>query len=205
MLKRLFGVLAIAVLLFSFGTKQTESTVEKMNIESLMLSIDNYIDKDVVVNGTVSHVCAHGGKRLFLIAENPDIVIKVIPTEELGVFNKEVEGSIVNIYGKVKELRIDEAYIAEMEAEMKEGVESEAAHTHDGEHNGEHKTVELDSTQIQKITDMRSEVAASGKGYISQYWIECNKIETIEAPVEETVNEVAEEIETEEKTAETEK
>ncbi|OFX24167.1 MAG: hypothetical protein A2041_03490 [Bacteroidetes bacterium GWA2_31_9b] len=205
MFKKIFGVLAIAVLLYSCGTKQTESTVEKVNVETLMASIDNYIDKDVVVSGTVSHVCAHGGKRLFLIAENPDLAIKVIPTEELGVFNKDVEGSSVNIYGKVKELRIDDAYIANMETEMKEGVESEAAHTHDGEHNIEHKTVELDSAQIQKITDLRSEVAESGKGYISQYWIECNKIETVEIPAEETVNEVSEEIETEEKTVEAEK
>ena len=198
MLKKVIGIFVITSLLFSCGTKQkeTENKIEEISIESLMASIDNYIDKDLIVSGTVSHVCSHGGKRLFLIAENPDIVIKVIPNDEIGVFSKDLEGSKVNVYGKVKEIRIDEAYIAEMEEEMRAGVESEAAHTHDGTHDGEHKTAELDSTQLEKIAEMRLEVTESEKGYISQYWIEATKVEEIESTEEiETEPEVTEETE----------
>jgi len=178
MLKKLVGVLAIVAILYSCGTKQkeTECNTEKISVQALMDSIDNYIEKDVLVCGTVSHVCSHGGKRMFLIAENPDVAIKVTPNEEIGVFSKELEGSMVHVYGKVKELRIDDTYITEMEKEMMEGVENEAAHTHDGNHDGEHKA-ELDSTQIEKIAQMRQEVVESGKGYISQYWIEATKVE----------------------------
>jgi hypothetical protein len=199
MLKKVFGVIVIATLLYSCGTsqKEAESTTEKISVENLMASIDNYIDKDIIVSGTVSHVCSHGGKRLFLIGENPDIAIKVIPNEEIGVFSKDLEGSLVDFYGKVKELRIDEAYITDMEKEMSEGVESEAAHTHDGTHDGEHKEqVGLDSAQIAKIAQMRNEVAESGKGYISQYWIEATKFEVSEY-VEKTETEVTEEKEVE--------
>lgn len=179
MLRKIIGVVSIVAILYSCGSKQkeTECTSEKISVQALMDSIDNYIDKDVVVFGTVSHVCSHGGKRLFLIAENPDVAIKVTPNDEIGVFSKELEGSTVHVFGKVKELRIDDAYITDMEKEMMEGVENEAAHTHDGNHDGEHKT-ELDSTQIEKIAQMRQEVVESGKGYISQFWIEATKVET---------------------------
>jgi hypothetical protein len=83
-----------------------------------------------------------------------------------------------------------------MEKEMSEGVESEAAHTHDGEHNAEEKEVGLDSAQVAKIAEMRQEVAESGKGYISQYWIEATKFEVSEY-VEKNETEVAEEKEVE--------
>lgn len=181
MLKKIVGVLAIAAIVYSCAPKQkdAECSSEKISVQTLMDSIDNYIDKDVLVLGTVSHVCSHGGKRLFLIAENPDVAIKVTPNDEIGIFSKEIEGSTVHIYGKVKELRIDDAYITDMEKEMMEGVENEAAHTHDGTHDGEHKTG-LDSTQIEKIAQMRQEVIESGKGYIAQYWIEATKVEATE-------------------------
>lgn len=179
MLRKIIGVVSIVAILYSCGSKQkeTECTSEKISVQALMDSIDNYIDQEVLVCGTVSHVCSHGGKRMFLIAENPDVAIKVTPNDEIGVFSKELEGSTVHVFGKVKELRIDDAYITDMEKEMMEGVENEAAHTHDGNHDGEHKT-ELDSTQIEKIAQMRQEVVESGKGYISQYWIEATKVET---------------------------
>ncbi|MGE0087935.1 MAG: hypothetical protein AB7S50_00485 [Bacteroidales bacterium] len=179
MLKKIIGVVSILAILYSCGSKQKETgcTSEKISVQELMDSIDNYIDKNVLVYGTVSHVCSHGGKRMFLIAENPDVAIKVTPNDEIGVFSKELEGSTVHVFGKAKELRIDDAYITDMEKEMLEGVENEASHTHDGNHDGEHKT-ELDSTQIEKLAQMRQEVVESGKGYISQYWIEATKVET---------------------------
>jgi len=206
MFKKALGIIAIAVLLYSCGTKQseTENTTEKISVDNLMADIDNYIDKDMLVCGTVSHVCSHGGKRLFLIGENPDFVIKVTPNNEIGVFSKELEGSFVHVYGKVQELKIDEAYIANMEKEMTEGVESEASHTHDGDHDGEHKTAGLDSTQIQKIAEMRQEVAESEKGFVSQYWIEAKKVETTEC-AEKTDKEHKCSHEKEDKAVETEK
>lgn len=196
MLKKVFGVFVIFAFLYSCGTnqKEAENSTEKITVENLMASIDNYIDKDLIVSGTVSHVCAHGGKRLFLIGENPDIAIKVIPNDEIGVFTKDIEGSLINIYGKVKELRIDDAYITDMEKEMSAGVESEAAH--DGNHSGTETEGGIDSTQIQKIAEMRQQVAESGKGYISQYWIEATKFE---------VTEYVEKAETEVKEVESEK
>ena len=206
MFKKALGIIAIAALLHSCGTKQseTENTAEKISVDNLMASIDNHIDKDMLVCGTVSHVCSHGGKRLFLIGENPDNAIKVIPNDEIGVFSKELEGSFVHVYGKVQELKIDEAYISNMENEMAEGIESEAAHTHDGTHDEEHKHAGLDSTQIQKIAEMRQEVADSEKGYISQYWIEATKIETTEC-AEKTDKEHKCSHEKEEKAVEAEK
>lgn len=200
MLKKVFGALLVTALLYSCGTQQKEAETanETITVDNLVANIDNYIDKDIIVSGTISHVCAHGGKRLFLVGENPDLVIKVIPTETLGIFEKDIEGGYANIYGIVKELRIDEAYINDLEKELSEGVESEAVH--DGNHSGQEVEGAVDSTQIQKIADMRQELAASEKGYISQYWIECNKFEIQE--FDETTEEAIVEEKTEETTTE---
>ena len=115
MIKKVLGILAVATLLVSCGTQQKKEKecTEKaaITVDNLLAEITNYIDKDIVVVGTVNHVCSHGGKRMFIIGENPDLAIKITPNDEIGVFEKELEGSHVIITGVVKELRIDEAYV----------------------------------------------------------------------------------------------
>ncbi len=192
MIKKALGILAIASLLVSCGTQQKKdkecTEKDAITVDNLLAEITNYIDKDIVVIGTVNHVCEHGGKRMFIMGKDPDIAIKITPNDEIGIFEKELEGSHVIITGIIKELRIDEAYVANLEKELSEGADSEAIHDHSGGDDdedparpaGEHAETEVDSSKIKQIEHMKTQIAESENGYYSQFWVEASKFEVKE-------------------------
>ena len=190
MIKKVLGILAITGLLISCGNKTQknetaqEKDVVKVTVEQLMTDMQSFIEKEIVIVGTVNHVCAHGGKRMFVMGEDPDVVIKITPNDEIGIFEKELEGSHVVVTGVVKELRIDEAYVANMEKELAEGTDNEAIHNHsDDEHDAgeEHADEEAEAKEKNaQIEAMRTKITDSENGYYSQYWIEASKFEVKE-------------------------
>jgi hypothetical protein len=182
MIKKVFGILAIAAIMVSCGSKEEkkeeaccDKEKEVVTVDKVMADMTSFVDKEIVIKGTVNHVCSHGGKRMFIMGEDPDVAIKITPNDEIGVFEKELEGSHVKVTGVVKELRIDEAYVANLE---KEETESEALHDHSG---GTHEETEEEAEQKQHQLDaMREQIAASENGYYSQFWIEASKFEVVE-------------------------
>ena len=182
MIKRMFSALVIVTMLASCASKEQKKETHKdktnkLTVEQVMSDIKNYVDKDVVVMGTVGHVCSHGGKRMFIMGNDHDVTIKVTPSKELGVFEKELEGSHVLITGKVKELKIDQDYVSNLEKELSEGTDNEAVHDHsDGKHENEDEHAEA----IKHIEAMKAKIAKSENGYFSQYWIEAMKFEVKE-------------------------
>lgn len=182
MIKKVLGMLAITGLLISCGNKgQKKETVQekdvvKVTVEQLMTDMQSYVEKEIVIAGTVNHVCEHGGKRMFIMGEDPDVAIKITPNDEIGIFEKELEGSYVVVTGVVKELRIDNAYVANMEKELAEGADNEAIHDHSG---GTHDEDEENEKNAQ-IEAMKTKIADSENEYYSQYWIEASKFEVKE-------------------------
>jgi hypothetical protein len=182
MIKKVLGILAITAIMFSCGNKEQKKEEACCNKEKATVTVDkvmedmaSYVDKNIVIVGTVNHVCSHGGKRMFIMGENPDVAIKITPSEEIGVFEKELEGSHVMVTGVVKELRIDEAYVANLE---NDDAESEAMHDHSG---GTHEETEEAAKEKQHQLDaMREKIAQSETGYYSQFWIEASKFEVKE-------------------------
>jgi len=69
-----------------------------------------FVDKEVMVEGIVDHVCKHGGKKLFLVSEEGDLHVE---SEER--FDESLAGSEVAVKGIVREFRVDEAYCLKME------------------------------------------------------------------------------------------
>lgn len=181
MIKKVFGILFVLAA-FAACTNQgqkSEETKEKeiaaVTVDEVNANIQSYVDKEIVIKGTVNHVCSHGGKRMFIMGTDPDVAIKITPNDEIGVFEKELEGSHVKVTGIMKELRIDEAYVANLE---KEEAESEALHDHSG---GTHEETTEEAEQKQhQIDAMREQIAASENGYYSQFWIEASKFEVVE-------------------------
>jgi hypothetical protein len=195
MIKRVLGMLAIAGLLFSCGNKAQQKEQEttdknevKVTVEKILAETSSYVEKEIVISGTVNHVCSHGGKRMFIIGkENPDAAIKITPNETIGVFEKELEGSHVMVTGIVKELRIDEAYVANLEKEIQEGMDNEAIHDHSG---GTHDETESETEEKNaQIQAMRDQIAESENGYYSQFWIEASKFEVVECDHEQAEGE----------------
>lgn len=187
MIKNILGLLVVAALMFSCGTqdkKNDKASTEKesaiLTVDKIMADIENFVDKDLVVKGLVSHVCEHGGKRMFILGDDPDVALRITPDNNIGVFEKELEGNTVLIKGVLKELIIDQDYIDQLEKEIAEGIDNEALHDHsDGDHD-EDEEAEVDSSKIKQIEMMKAEIAEAEKGYTVQYWIEASKVEVKE-------------------------
>jgi len=188
MKKILFMALVMSAFLYSCNSSKTdEATQTAMTVEQIVEKASEFVDKEVILEGTVSHVCKHGGKKMFLMGENPDVKIKIVPNEKLSSFETDLEGSDVTVTGKVIELRIDEEYLANWEAEIKVELESETEDTEhniaesDPKHLGTHKEKkeEVAEEEVEDpyagVKELRKELQDSGKKYLSFYSIECSE------------------------------
>ncbi|HSH50139.1 MAG TPA: hypothetical protein VK982_00290 [Bacteroidales bacterium] len=182
MMKKLLGLIVVTALIFSCGTqeKKEEKDIKAIPVDKIMADTENYINEEVVVKGMVNHVCAHGGKRMFILGEDPDIALRVTPDEKIGIFEKELEGNTVIIKGILKELIINDEYVAQLEKEIAEGMDNEALHDHSGGSHDEDEESAVDSSKIKQVEQMKTDIAESKKGFVAQYWIEASKIDVKE-------------------------
>ena len=102
--------------LFSCGNspKSGEQTATVSEKEAVVYSVDDLyknaadiVDKEVVVKGTVMHVCKEGGVRCFLMGSNEEINIRVEAGEKIGAFSQEQMGSDLEIIGILKEVKTE--------------------------------------------------------------------------------------------------
>ena len=138
-MKKIVLLSFIAALLFSCGQspKNQETKQEAPQVEATVLSIDDVLaqasdlaDKEVVVKGTVMHVCQEGGQRCFLMGSGEDITIRIEAGEKIGAFKQEQMGSELQIVGILKEVKTAaEAHNpGEHEGEVQENAETQNAH-----------------------------------------------------------------------------
>jgi RecJ-like exonuclease len=90
--------------------------------EKFQDAAEKMVGQEVEIEGMVIHVCKHGGKKMFLIGENPDIRIKITASDKVSIFDPELEGSTVHVTGLVEPM--DEA----------EAVAKEEKHEEDADH-----------------------------------------------------------------------
>lgn len=87
------------------GSKETASgdqnTAAKVEFTSLIEHPENYIDKDMVIEGKVVHVCPHTGKKMFIVGENPDIRLYIQAGDDVEKFPMELLGSTITVEGKL--------------------------------------------------------------------------------------------------------
>ena len=131
----------LTAMLFACG-QQTKKQEAKVVAEksSVVLSVDDLLkkapelaDNEVVVKGTVFHVCQQGGERCFLMGSTEDISIRVEAGEKLGAFTQDQMGSELEITGILKEVLTEaDAHNPGKEHGEEEGkvedAETEAAH-----------------------------------------------------------------------------
>ena len=149
---------------------QEAVTVSRENFEQ---EASGLVDKKIALEGTVTHVCKHGGKRFFLGEER----IKVVASDRIGSFETSLEGSDVYVEGILREERVDEAFLAEWESELKESAEvKEKEIAHKGEpghdHAEEAETEDPNASARKQIEQYREQLAREGKEYLSFYSVE---------------------------------
>ena len=125
-------ILILATVMFSACGKNTGSEGEAMKVSTLMEQPENFIDKQVVLTGTVTHICKHGGKRLHLSDLEADQKIRVESGDKIEAFNRDLEGSDIVVTGILRETRIDEKYLSEWEDEIMEAEAEESDEADEG-------------------------------------------------------------------------
>lgn len=82
--------------------------------EGFQENAENLLGKEVEIKGMVIHVCKHGGKKMFLIGEDPDVRVKITASDKVSSFEMDLEGSIVIAKGIIEPME-DEKAIAKEE------------------------------------------------------------------------------------------
>ncbi len=201
--KKILVLLVVSVLFFACGNKDKSKQLtsdevkqEKVKVEeAVKITVDDFkekaeslVGKKVIITGTVVHVCEHSGKRMHIINTDPDFRVKIESGKILKGFEKELNGSEVLITGIVKETRIDETTLANMEKELNEAGKKVETHEGDdhgkdetGEKKGDHDSdVKNKEKGLKKIENLRKKISESKNGYLSSFSIECESLKIIE-------------------------
>ena len=175
-------------LLTSCKSKTTQSATSQsqmsqsqiLEVDDILARADSLTGKTFTTEALCTHICAHGGGKIFLMGSDDTQVIRV-EAGTLGAFDPKCVNSIVRVTGTLKEQRIDEAYLQNWEAQLK----AQAAEKHgtgeagcDSEKKARGETANSPEARIAdfraKIADRKAE---TGKEYLSFYFMEANSYE----------------------------
>jgi len=114
-MKKLALLSLVVFLVFGCSNQnKNQQKVKDQIAEAVALSVDelyekaaDLVDKEVVVKGTVMHVCKEGGERCFLMGSTEDKNIRVEAGEKIGAFTQEQMGSDLEIVGILKEVKTE--------------------------------------------------------------------------------------------------
>lgn len=110
MLRRVISYVIISVLVASCGNSgkkeaksKTESSENSIKVEfaSLIANPENYVGKNIIIEGKVVHVCTETGKKMFIVGENPDVRLYVAAGENISKFPMELLGSEIVVEGLI--------------------------------------------------------------------------------------------------------
>ena len=122
-----------------------EKSAVVYSVDDLYANAAELQGKEVVVKGTVMHVCKQGGGRCFLMGSTEDMNIRVEAGEKIGAFSQEQMGSDLTITGVFKEVR------TEADAHNPAGEHGEEeAHEEDAETEEAHRII----AEAQEATDV---------------------------------------------------
>ena len=181
----LFLIVLISALTFISCTSNKNTGDAKteqipVSVDKVLADAEQEINNTIFIEGLCTHVCSHGGKKLFLMGDDDSSTIRVESNDALGAFKSECVNSMIQVKGTLKEERIDEAYLAQWEAKIAAGTVEE--HGEDGEGcETELKAQGQEdvASETGRIKDFREKIAerneTEGKNYLSFYFIEAKE------------------------------
>ena len=179
------------------GETETDNT---LTVDSILAQPDSFVGKTITVEGVVSHLCKHGGRKAFLLGSDENTMLRAdaTPGGDFTSFAPDCIHKPITLTGTLVESRIDEAAVREMEAQRAGQIQrvTEAAGEADAANaeaaaqqaealknapagcETEHKAAgqsEL-ATFATQMADYRARIAArdsiEGKSYLSTYYIQ---------------------------------
>lgn len=186
------NILLLIVIVFAFAcnnpkTQSSEVEITKVEHVNFVENAINLVGEKIEITAMISHVCEHGGKKMFLVTEENEESIKVILGENMASFKTDLVGNTVKVIGIVDELRINEAYLVEWENEILAEIEKEKteAKNNASGHTPGSKDEEADlgdhKDTKDSIADFRKEIAESGTDHLSFFSIICVSYEVIKS------------------------
>lgn len=162
-MKKLIFILFVGLVVFGCGNSKNQQTattevpqeVVVLTVEELYQNAADLENKEVVVKGTVIHVCKETGERCFLMGSNEDINIRVEAGEKIGIFEQELMGSDLEISGVLKM------------------VKGEADAHNPGQGHGKGEKEDADTEEVHKI------IAESQEAAETIYFIEGMKVKEL--------------------------
>jgi hypothetical protein len=165
-MRNLMIILSVILLIVACKPSNQQKESLPATVEQLVDQPEGFSGKLVSVSGTVSHVCRHGGQKMFLFGVDSEKLIQVNTGTSATEFDVALEGTEVEVTGVLNELRIDEAYINALEKENSKADSTATVEKSDS------LSIHQHEQQMQNVAYLRKQVAESGKGYISEFWIE---------------------------------
>jgi hypothetical protein len=150
----------------NLSDESAEATVEVVMVDQILENPEAFADKKVKVEGLVTHVCRHSGKRLHLTSKSSSNMIRIEAAVGINQFQRELEGNDIIVEGIFHRQVIDEDYLAKWE---NEGMEGEGVHM-------EHNSAEMEANQ-ELIQTMRRQLEESGNEQMVSLWIDGNSFQ----------------------------
>ena len=163
-----------------------------VSISNFEIKAEELVGKQIILSGTVDHICQHGGQKMFIIETGSEGRIKITPDENIAAFNTELEGQNIKVIGIVEEQRIDEEYLKEWEEEILADVDmgddkGEGMHLGGNMEKGGEDADK--SEELEKVNNLRNKIAESGKDHLSFFSVLCTEYEVVETDDSEQVQE----------------
>ncbi|HUX54124.1 MAG TPA: hypothetical protein VMV56_06915 [Williamwhitmania sp.] len=189
-MKKIYFTLFVVLLLASCGQVEKKAATanaglkETVSIDSLIKYPEAFVGKEVTIKGHVFHTCTETGKRMFVYGSNSDSTLKVVASDSVKIFDKSLEGTEVLVKGTLVELKIDMAYLAKMEKEIKASEPKALAkkdkvagngHLHEGQNN------------MEQVNALKAKLKESGKDHLSFYSLVAHKLKQYSAEAKEEV------------------
>lgn len=152
-----------------------EVTPAALEVDQVLADPDSLVGDTIEIEGICTHICKHGGGKIFLMGSDDTKTLRVEAAESIGSFPQETVNSIVRVTGVLVEDRIDEDYLAQWEARIADQAketQGEGGCAADMKANAE---AEANSVR-ERIANFRSRIAErtekEGKPYVSLYHME---------------------------------
>lgn len=136
-MQRAAFLILVTILAVSCNQTNKENNTESIEVEQivsasihdLLNSPADYDGKEVAVSGMVTHVCRHGGQKCFIVAEDGETQIRIVPGGDIDEFKIELEGSNIAFKGVFHVLNTVETGELVEDYESKEHHAVEQAHS----------------------------------------------------------------------------
>lgn len=171
-MKRFLILIAAATVFAASAFAQTK----EFKIDEIITDGEEYVGQEIAVKGLCTHICSHGGRKMFLRGAKG--MLRIESSKETGAFKPDVVNEPVRVVGILNETRIDETYLRNWEERVASGK-------------GGHGDCETESaargdqgnTDKQKIENFRKRIAErnekEGKNYLSVFYVVANSYEIL--------------------------